>query len=710
MSIQLVSSTGLKIYDVTAGKRLPDWVKRHKKLRDLKKDKSFRQRIELVQDFEFPVSCQRIKFTNDGQHLIASGVYLPQIKVWDLNELSMKFERHIDSEVIDFCCLTDDWSKIAFIERDRNIEFHSRGGMYYKIRTPKIARTLQYHYPSCDLFLAGSSSDIWRLNLEEGRFLNTIETNYDAINCLSFNPYHQLLVAGCEEGGVVCIDPRTKKQLSSLNINKENESLDVTSIAQHPNGLEIAIGDSNGKIHLYDLRSSKPKLVKDHQYENSIKQIKYQNSERIFSCDKKLLKVWNSNTGETLANLETEQEINSFDIYKSTGLFCLATDDSRIKAYYAPSIGIAPNWCSFLDSLTEELEETDTTVIYDDYKFVTRQELSKLGLSHLIGTNLLKSYMHGYFIKVKLYSKAKSIAQPFLLEEMRQKQIKNTIDDQQRPRIEKKTTKNPLGVNKNVVSYQKTDQESLGKVMKDKRFERMWRDPKMKLHSGHEKFISKKPFQLDKKTLPDFEELSDELDLFENIDDDDDDEDEDYDDYSNDNDDNNDDEGGYSSPGDEMERKNRMMKKKKKNYGKEKVIVEEVDLEKEEQEMKEKEQKEKLRKREERLKKLQNRKKKKPKKKKQNKKRLFEIKDDKNEKGFGLFNNKNLKDAQKKRRIEKYVTLGTRINTDKSKPITQTRTVLSGREMSFVPNSVKNKNKNRNENKNRKRSKRSKKY
>lgn len=33
--------------------------------------------------------------------------------------------------------------------------------------------------------------------------------------------------------------------------------------------------------------------------------------------------------------------------------------------------------------------------IYDDYKFITKQELTELGLDHLEGTNLLRAYMHG---------------------------------------------------------------------------------------------------------------------------------------------------------------------------------------------------------------------------------------------------------------------------------------------------------------------------
>jgi ribosome biogenesis protein ENP2 len=49
------------------------------------------------------------------------------------------------------------------------------------------------------------------------------------------------------------------------------------------------------------------------------------------------------------------------------------------------SLGPAPKWCSFLDSLTEELEEKHMDTLYDDYKFVTQKELQDLGLDHLMG-------------------------------------------------------------------------------------------------------------------------------------------------------------------------------------------------------------------------------------------------------------------------------------------------------------------------------------
>uniref|UniRef100_A0A1I8FDR8 NUC153 domain-containing protein n=1 Tax=Macrostomum lignano TaxID=282301 RepID=A0A1I8FDR8_9PLAT len=45
----------------------------------------------------------------------------------------------------------------------------------------------------------------------------------------------------------------------------------------------------------------------------------------------------------------------------------------------------------------EEQERTET-VLYDNYKFLTREQLTSLGLSSLIGTEYLRAFMHGFFI------------------------------------------------------------------------------------------------------------------------------------------------------------------------------------------------------------------------------------------------------------------------------------------------------------------------
>ena len=57
------------------------------------------------------------------------------------------------------------------------------------------------------------------------------------------------------------------------------------------------------------------------------------------------------------------------------------------------------------------------------------------GLTHLIGTGLLRAYMHGYFMDVRLYHKAKAIADPFAYEEYRKSKIRQKIEEARESRV-----------------------------------------------------------------------------------------------------------------------------------------------------------------------------------------------------------------------------------------------------------------------------------
>lgn len=37
----------------------------------------YRRRIELIQDFEFNQSCQKIKVSQDGNYIMTSGMFFP---------------------------------------------------------------------------------------------------------------------------------------------------------------------------------------------------------------------------------------------------------------------------------------------------------------------------------------------------------------------------------------------------------------------------------------------------------------------------------------------------------------------------------------------------------------------------------------------------------------------------------------------------------
>lgn len=83
-----------------------------------------------------------------------------------------------------------------------------------------------------------------------------------------------------------------------------------------------------------------------------------------------------------------------------------------MKQYFVPSFGPAPKWCYHLDAIVEELEDTKAPEVYDDYKFVTVEQLKELQLEQLIGTNLLRAHMHGYFMDIRLYNRAMALIKP----------------------------------------------------------------------------------------------------------------------------------------------------------------------------------------------------------------------------------------------------------------------------------------------------------
>lgn len=53
-----------------------------------------------------------IRVSKDGQYIMATGIYKPRIKCFDVNNLSLKFERCLDSEVVTFEILSEDYTKV----------------------------------------------------------------------------------------------------------------------------------------------------------------------------------------------------------------------------------------------------------------------------------------------------------------------------------------------------------------------------------------------------------------------------------------------------------------------------------------------------------------------------------------------------------------------------------------------------------------------
>jgi ribosome biogenesis protein ENP2 len=392
---------GSKVYNLTSGATLPAWISDRKK-RELSKDADFRRRIELVQDLEFPTACQKLSISPDGQFLVASGTYQPSVKVYELSELSLKFERRLDCEVVDFKILSEDYSKLVFLLGDRHVEFHAAYGRHFSVRVPQFGRTLEYQEENCELLVGGAGDEVYRLDLAEGRFKAplAVPSGGFGVNQIESNSMHGLLAAACESGEVAFWDPRTKKPLATLDVVPGLAAASAASAAGNGgsslrasaqalgkaqasclrfdahDGLGLGVGTSTGHVLLYDLRSSKPLGVKEHQNGLPIKHVQFHSGDacaggggagqrRVLSTDAKVVKVWSrdyvavgdnssssssfnnsdhseagngsnggSSNGGTVTNIETPAVINDLhcvrDARGDTGLVLVAAEQSRV--------------------------------------------------------------------------------------------------------------------------------------------------------------------------------------------------------------------------------------------------------------------------------------------------------------------------------------------------------------------------------------------
>lgn len=487
MVLKSTSAGNVSVYQVAGSnvsRSLPDWIARKRK-KELKHDADYMNRVELIQDFEFSEASNKIKVSPDGQYAMATGTYKPQIHVYDFSNLSLKFDRHTDSENVDFQILSDDWTKSVHLQNDRTIEFHTKGGIHYKTRIPKFGRSLAFNASNCDLLIGASGNELYRLNLEQGRFLNpyVLDTS-EGVNSVELNPVHGLLCAGLEDGTVEFWDPRSRQRAAKLFVADQlGESLQVTATTFRNDGLNFACGTSNGKSLLYDLRASTPSIVKDQGYGFEVKKILWiddnsADANKIMTSDKRIAKVWNRFDGKPFTSMEPSVDINDIAYVKESGMFFTANEGIPMHAYYIPNLGPAPKWCSFLDNITEELEEKPTDTVYSNFRFITRDEVAKLNLTHLVGSNVMRSYMHGYFINNELYDKVNLIANPNSYQDQREREIRKKIEQERESRIRSTgaVTKSKIKVNQDLASklLEKQGSES---IVNDDRFAELFENP-----------------------------------------------------------------------------------------------------------------------------------------------------------------------------------------------------------------------------------------
>ena len=379
--------------------------------------------------------------------------------------------------------LSSDYSKTAHLQVDRSIEFHTPHGRHYSLRIPRYGRDLAYNRSTAELLVpavgvnSNGFGEVFRINLEQGRFMREYEIDVGGddttslgggalqggINTGSVNAAavaeesHNLMAFGTSIGTVECWDSRSRTRIATLSVPQDQAGRpEVTALDFHRSGITTAVGTSDGLIYLYDLRSPIPTLKKDHGYGFPIQTLQFLTPStstqaqvpepKVLSADKRILKIWDERDGTPWTWVEPAVDINCVAWCKDSGMFLTANEGKQQHAFFIPQLGPAPRWCSFLDNVVEEMADDPndpnaysarkTGEVYDNYKFLTPPQLANLNLDHLVGkTNLLRPYMHGYFVAQHLYEEARLIANPSTREEERAKRVKQKIEKERESRI-----------------------------------------------------------------------------------------------------------------------------------------------------------------------------------------------------------------------------------------------------------------------------------
>lgn len=487
-AMKLSTQASVPVYTIagaSSARPLPEWLARKRK-RSLKKDAEYANRIELLQDFEFEEASQCVRVSPDGNWVMSTGTYKPQIHTHYLPHLSLSFARHTNALNETFILLSDDYSKSLHLQTDRLLEFHTPGGLHHTARIPRYGRDLKYNKRNAEALVpavgvnADGMGEVYRLNLEIGRFMKCYEVDVGGDDLLSFGggalqggirtgsvntaaiaeESHGLLAFGTSMGTVEFWDSRSRNRVSILGppaspFNEDRESRpQISALAFNRSGLQLATGSSTGIVHTYDMRSPVPLLKKDQGYDFPIQTLEYitpptSESEKILSADKRIIKLWDASTGDPWTSVEPTVDLNHVEWVPDSGMFLTANEGRQQHSFFIPQLGPAPKWCAFLDNLVEEMAEDSNDPnayktdlggakgeVYDNYKFLSTPQLRELNLDHLVGqTNLLRPYMHGYFVAQKLYEQARMISNPDLFEQQRQKTIQERIDKERESRI-----------------------------------------------------------------------------------------------------------------------------------------------------------------------------------------------------------------------------------------------------------------------------------
>ncbi|KAI4243147.1 MAG: hypothetical protein L6R42_010838, partial [Xanthoria sp. 1 TBL-2021] len=191
--MKLTNHGAVPVYTISGSstaRPLPEWLARKRK-RSLKNDADYANRVELLQDFEFEEASQCIRVSEDGDWVMSTGTYKPQIHTHYLPHLSLSYARHTTSLNATFILLSSDHTKSIHLQTDRSLQIHTPSGLFHTTRLPRYGRDLKYDRRAAEIIVPAvgvnehGNGEVYRYNLDLGHFMKAYEVDVGGDNLTS---------------------------------------------------------------------------------------------------------------------------------------------------------------------------------------------------------------------------------------------------------------------------------------------------------------------------------------------------------------------------------------------------------------------------------------------------------------------------------------------------------------------------------------------
>lgn len=287
------------------------------------------EKVSMVKGLGYTGSSIDLALSDNKRYLVSVGVYKPSVKIYDLENMALKVERHLESDPMKVLSLTEDSEKICILRNDRTMEFHARYGCHEGVKTPTLCFDGCLNKFRAEVMSGGKGSSIYRFNLDQGRFLRSYVVTMDEVCSIRMSECNGLIAIG---GGktVQFIDQRCREIVKTVEYNESPSSVDFSD-----NGIDFGVGTSEGIVYFHDLRARKALLTIKH--DEKVKKVLF-NGKILVSMDKHGLKY--CNRSGIAGEYSRDAEMNCFAC--NGGVTFVGFDNGEINEVISEDLGEIP--------------------------------------------------------------------------------------------------------------------------------------------------------------------------------------------------------------------------------------------------------------------------------------------------------------------------------------------------------------------------------